>query len=131
MAAPILDLDKLTDRPTVIIDGQEYWLLTLDIMPPLDAHHFSQMHERASALLAGDRQLSEPEEAELAALPNRLCRLVLEAPEDVHARLDDRKRMLIARQAITTFQTGLRMPAAEASPVPAGTPSTGASGFRG
>lgn len=126
----ILNLDSLVDRPTIIIGEKEYWLLTLDILPPLDAHRLQRWGERVTALM--DKPvLTADEEAELKQLPDRMCRMVLEAPEDVLATLSDRVRMLIAETAVTTFRSGLRRtPPSAAATTAAEDPSTGESGSR-
>jgi hypothetical protein len=127
MAAPILNLDSLVDRPTVVINDKEYWLLTLDILPPLDAHRLQFMTQRVAELLGQATPLSEDEERELKTLPDRMCRMVLDAPDDVHQALTDPKRMLIAETAATTFRSGLRIPPL-AGPTAAAASSTGESG---
>lgn len=130
MAKPILNLDSLIDRPVITLGEKEYWLLTPDILPPLQRHQFARDSARADAL-ADKQDLTEEERQELAAIPNTLCRLVLDAPEDVHAGLSDAQRMLIAATAYTTFHNGLRMglptPAAPTSPA---SPSSGETSSR-
>jgi len=127
----ILNLDSLIDRPTVKVHGQEFWLVTLDIMPPLDAHRLQRASERVTEL-RGKPALTEDEERELATLPDRMCRMVMpEAPDTVHASLIDPVRMLIVEAAATTFRNGLQMfPPPAAAPSEAETtetsPSTGA-----
>lgn len=127
MAVPILNLDSLVDRPTVVIDGTEYWLVTPDILPPLDGHRLQRLMGRVMTL-SGQATLSEDEERELGGLPDRLCRLVLEAPDAVHQKLDDRRRMLIAETAVTTFRSGLQMAPMAGPASPTARPSTGESG---
>lgn len=129
MATPILDLDSLVDRPTVVIGGNEYWLITLDIMPPLDTHRLQRGMQRVAALLS-QAELTDDEQKELEVLPDTLCRLVLDAPDSVHKPLSNRTRMLIAETAVSTFRTGLRLPALTAPNLPAAT-STGESGSLG
>lgn len=129
MAAPILDLDSLVDRPTVVIGGKEYWLITLDIMPPLDTHRLQRGMQRVAALLA-QADLSADDEKELETLPDRLCRMVLDAPDDVHLGLSNRTRMLIAETAVSTFRTGLRLAALTGQEAPSA-PSIGESGSLG
>jgi len=130
MAAPILDLDKLVDRPTVVIDGKEYWLLTPDILPPLDSHHFHHMWQRTSELME-KADLTDDEKAELGALPNRMCRLVLpEAPDAVHEALTDRKRMVVIGVASRTFFVRSPLTPQAGHATEAASPSTGANGSR-
>lgn len=130
--AKILNLDSLIDRPVVVIKGAEYWLLTPDIMPPLDTHRVQQMFKRVSTLV-DKPELTEEEQQELKALPDSMCRIVLQAADDVHAGLTDSERMLTVETALTTFRSGQRMtPPSAAAPAPvAESPSTGANGSRG
>lgn len=108
MAKPILDLDSLTDRPVIQINGHEHWLITPDVMPVLDNYTFTKKAARADAL-AAKTDLTDEERQELQVLPDELCRLVLDAPDAVHGGLNDRQRMLIVATAYSTFRTGLRM----------------------
>jgi len=119
MAAPILNLDSLVDRPTVVINDKEYWLKTIDILSPLAGYELQRLMKRSGELLDDKiaRELNEDEKKELDAIPNRACRLVLEAPDAVHTSLDkdvphsgDSVRMLIAQTAISTFRNGLTIP---------------------
>lgn len=102
MAAPILDLDTFADRPTVLIDGTEYELLTHSLLSPLDGHRMSTAYARISELME-KAALTPEEEHELEALPDRMCRMVLEAPEEVHVKLTKKQRMAI----LSTFSTVL------------------------
>jgi hypothetical protein len=97
---PVLNLDSLIDRPVVIIDGHEYQLLTQAILPPIDVHRLAKFSRRIE-VLTQQEDLTAAEEAELTALPDRICRLLLEAPNEVHAKLTDTKRMEIAATFLT------------------------------
>jgi|SRR6185503_16252372 len=96
MAAPntVLDLDHLADRPIVRINGKEYQLLTNNTIPPLSGHRFWKCAARQQALVLAENP-SEDDLAEMAALPDRMCRLVLMASDDVHCGLTDVQRMEI------------------------------------
>lgn len=123
MAAPILNLDSLVDRQTVRIDAQEYELLTVDLLPPLDAHRLSRCANRIGVLMA-QADLTEAEEAELDDLPKRMCRLLLVAPDEVQQRLTQRHRMAIVATFLTPPQP-TRPLGSDALPAP---PSTGVNG---
>lgn len=120
----ILHLDSLANRPVVVIDGKEYEILMQQMLPPLDSHRVVRIYARGEALMeaALTRDLSAEEEAELAAIPDRICRLVLVAPEEVHAALEDRQRMAI----VAAFNQVLPMePSTESTTAPTASPSTG------
>ena len=84
------------------------------------------MTQRVAELLVKP-ELSEDEQSELGKLPDRMCRMVLDAPDGVHQALTDPKRMLIAETAATTFRSGLRIPPLHGPTTPAA-PSTGGNG---
>lgn len=108
MAKPILDLDTLTDRLTIILNGKEHWLITPDIMPVLDNRRFLKSAQRQDELASKD-DLTAEEQEELARIPRELCRLVLDAPDDVLEAMTDRQRMLVIATAYSTFRNGLQM----------------------
>ncbi len=99
-SVPLLTLDSLTDRPVIVIKGQEYLLITNALLPPLDAHRVQRMSLRIEALMQQETLTTE-EEQELDTIPDKMCRVVLEAPDDVQAGLTNRQRMDI----IGTFAT--------------------------
>jgi hypothetical protein len=126
MATPILDLDTLANRPVVTFKGKEYWLRTPEILPPLQSYKLKKTFEKA-AELEGKAELSQDEQTELQHIPDRLCRLVLDAPEEVLAELSDDLRTLVVQKAITSFQSGPMFPPQGAGPTsPAAESSTGA-----
>lgn len=90
----ILDLASLVDRPVVVIDGHEYELFTFDLLPAMDASRI----RRWSACLDALALLPEPTEAdeqEAIDLSDRICRVVLDAPGDIHEKLTQRQRSKI------------------------------------
>jgi len=120
MAPPIriLDLDSLANKPVVVIDGTDYLLLTPQLLPPLDSYRLKQYGDRIEELRV-KKPLTEDDEREMVKLLDQMCRLVLIAPEDVHAKLLDRQRtavlegfldaplmVLAAREASQPNQTG-------------------------
>lgn len=91
---PILDLDTLTPPPSVRIDGHDYVLKVLDGLTLLEHNRLQQVQPRLSVLL--DLAVpSEGELRELAVLLDAVCRLVLEAPDEVQRRLNDPQRMAV------------------------------------
>lgn len=124
MASPsvVLDLDTLANRPTVIIGGHEYRLFTVDLLPPLDNYRLRKLVKRGDELSLKD-DLTEAELDELAGpvvkdddgtpkttpegeklrrggLLDKIARIVIEAPIEVHEKLTDRQRVEIYQ----TFQ---------------------------
>lgn len=133
MAAPVLNLDSLVDRPTVVINGRHYWMVNIDMLPPLDLHRLIAMQKQIDGLIAKSERgepLEESDQTRLSVLPDEICRMVLEAPDDVHLALDDRKRMLIAKTALQpSFLMALQAPPSTGETTPAAaSPSTGESG---
>jgi hypothetical protein len=120
---PILDLDALVSGASIRIAGTDYPLVTPTRLPPLDGHRFGRYASRIDDL-STKTDLTEAEETELAALPDRMCRLVLRAPSEVHQALDDVQRMAIVEAFMTVPPTARTVGATTASP---GHPSTGAS----
>lgn len=96
----LLTLDSLIDRPVVVIKGREYLLITNAMLPPLDAHKVQRYANRIDALMKQD-EVSEAEEQELATLPDKMCRLILDAPDAVQLTLTDRQRMEIIGAFVT------------------------------
>lgn len=120
MAPPIriLDLDSLANRPVVVIDEKEYRLLTPSLLPPLDSYRMKQYSARIDALSAKEI-LTPDEESEMALVLDRMCRLILIAPDEVHTKLVDNLRteilegflnapsmLLAARETSQTNPTG-------------------------
>lgn len=132
---PVLNLDRLADRPVVIIGGEEYRLYTTDLLPPLDHYRVRKLIKRIDEItLQADGSprfdLTEAEEDELAGrevtepaadgapsgrksrtpraavrmvrrggLLDQAVRIVLDAPDAIHTRLDDRQRV----EVLATF----------------------------
>lgn len=96
---PVLDLDTIADRPTVVIRGKSYRLWSIDLLPPLDNHRVRKLLKRNNELAQKD-ELTKAEEKELKAIFDEITRIVLEAPDAVHAKLTDKQRAEI----INVFQ---------------------------
>lgn len=90
----VLDLSKPLPGLPVQIDDQTYTVIAPRMLPPITSHRFLGQLRRLDRLLEQET-LSDDEQRDLEALPDRLCRLILDAPEDVHARLTDAHRMAI------------------------------------
>jgi hypothetical protein len=97
---PVLDLDTLADRPTVIFGKKEYRLWSSDLLPPLDNHRVRKLIRRIDEIALKDGELTKAEENELKKLFDEVTRVVLDAPDAVHKKLTDKHRAEIIR----TFQ---------------------------
>jgi hypothetical protein len=95
----VLNLDTLTDRPVVIIGGQEYRLWSIDLLPPLDNHRVRKLLRRNDEL-ALKEDLTDEEATELDRLFDAIVRIVLDAPAEIHEQLTNKQRAEIIR----TFQ---------------------------
>lgn len=105
-SATVLRLETLVERRAVSIDGVAYPLLYPDQLPLVDYVVIEQLTAQYREILA-DPQTSqlrtsytEDEKRALSANLDRRVRLVLDAPDTVHATLTDLQRMEIYR----TFQ---------------------------
>lgn len=103
MAKPLLNLDTLTERATVAIDGTPYALLPPDALSAVDYHRFRRLTPRLETLWNQETPLMPDEEKELEQILAALCSIVLEAPPDVHARLTDMQRLAV-------YQAFLKLP---------------------
>lgn len=92
---PILDLKTLTSRQQVRIDGRLYELRSPDELSLLAYRQHAARFVRLGALLQ-KKSINATESKEQAALLDGLCRLILDAPPQVHARLHDGQRLQIA-----------------------------------
>lgn len=111
----ILDLDHLISADAVLIDSVEYDLLTADMLAPLDGYVMQTFGDRVEQLMK-QSELSDEERLELERLPDRICRLVLDAPDTVLQKLTTRQRMAVmatfterTRQARLLTETAQRM----------------------
>ena len=125
-AQPLLDLTTLVERPFIRIDGQRYDLVDARELSPLDFHRLMRKLGEIQAI--DPTTADEAELTRLAKLWDELCRSILIAPDEIHARLKDHHRTAIIR-AFTQLQheAAARARSAEAAAVPPdGTMSTGA-----
>jgi len=121
MAAPILNLSNLIDKPTIVLaDGTSCRMVTHGLLPPLESHRLIKMSERAQMLVQKNGNLTPEEEKELAALPDQMCRIVLLATDEQHKQITDLERWEI----VSTFLSPPRMnPPAERGPTEAAIPT--------
>ena len=105
----LLDLDTLVSRSTIKIDGEEYELRAGDEFSAVENHRLRRRGLRIGTLMDKNAALKEAEEKELSRLLDELCREILLAPDEVHARLRDTHRFLIAKTFTRLQQDSLRL----------------------
>lgn len=123
---PILDLDDLTELPSVKINGALHPLRGIGMLAPMELHRLQRMSARYDAII-NKADLTPEEEKEIDALPDRMCRTVLMAPDDVHTSLTDWHRMRVIQaffELPLRADAGARVPAA-AQPNPLTDPTIG------
>jgi hypothetical protein len=104
----LLDLDTLTERPFVIIDGVRYELPKSDELSVLTNHRLTKLGMGLKAIEDLDDP-SESDDAEYERLLKQLCDLVLIAPDDVKARLLSGQRVAVA-MAFTQLRRRMTRP---------------------
>lgn len=128
---PVLDLDDLTELPSVRINGTDHPLRSFGMLAPMELHRLQRAFARYEEVTSkASGELTAAEEKELSDLPDSMCRTVLMAPDDVHRALDDWRRMRILN---AFFDLPLRAGArglGAAADVPTTTPTTGESSSR-
>lgn len=105
-AAPLLDLTVALDRPCVRVNGVNYQIRTATDLTIGEYQHLSFVAPQLSALLA-KKDASKEEDAERSRMLDDLCRLAVNAPDEVHDSLGDVNRMKV----FSTF-TSLLFPSA-------------------
>ncbi len=146
----VLNLDRLTDRPVVVINGAEHRLYTVDLLPPLENYRLRKMLKRIEELSTKE-DLTDAEIDELAGpesdeteevdgetvkvrrggLLDKATRIILKAPLDVHQKLRDHQRVEIIQlfpvpSLILKYTAAATEKAAEAETEPIPTGSTSA-----
>lgn len=106
--APLLDLSTFTERPTIIIDGEQYELHNPEEFSVLDYQRIASDGRKLARLIDAD-ELDEEQAVELRTVLDRTTRRLLIAPEEVHAKLGDMHRVAIAR-AFTSLQRATLRP---------------------
>lgn len=122
---PVLDIHTVAQGSPVRIDGRTYTLRNALALTLQQSLALEQMTPRISQLMKRADRLKKPEFQELAQGLDTICRIVLDAPDGVHARLTDPNRVAILRAFIQ-----LRPVTRPRSGAPRATRSTGARSFR-
>jgi hypothetical protein len=107
--APVLSLTTLVEFPTVDIDGTRYKLLPADAMTLRDRITLEATEKNLLTLINAGTG-TDDDEREISALLDQNCRQVLQAPEEVHARLTDPHRLLIVQAFIGLPRASSRQP---------------------
>ncbi|HMJ87978.1 MAG TPA: hypothetical protein VK504_32600 [Vicinamibacterales bacterium] len=126
-----LDLSTLVERHHVRIDGERYELRHPDEFSLIEQLRLFRQAKRVVELvtiLTSDTATpSEAEEKEYETLLDLTCRAVLDAPDEVHARLREEHRSAISR-AFTQLQSETNSrKRAGANPVTTAAPETNGS----
>lgn len=97
---PLLDLDTLIVRPTILVDGVTYELMSADELSVLASHRFGVWGQRIEALSAQEDDAAGAEREELI---DKVCRAaIVGMPEAVFEKLSGAHK-----SAITDVFTGL------------------------
>lgn len=100
---PLLNLDTLVEHRTVRIryvgaDGQptegEYDLLNTEEVSILDYHRIAKQTERVHAMM-GSKDMTDEQAVDLSSLLDELCKFVLKAPAEVHAKIVDLNKLRV------------------------------------
>ena len=94
--APILSLDTFTNREHISIDGAVYDLFGPGDLSIFDYHRLAKDSERLQKLMEKEDP-SQDEERELSSSLDRICRRILDAPDEIHGKLRDSHRFAIAK----------------------------------
>lgn len=131
-AAPLLSLNTLVDRPMVEIDGVKYALSVPDALSLMDCQrlHLSMTSIDALSPKLHSGTLSTDEEAELSTAFGKVCRIVLDAPEKVQAKLTAIHRLYIYQAFLRLPQSTLRLVGAMGKAEATTSRQTGANSFR-
>ncbi len=101
---PLLNLDTLVEHRTVRIDRVEYDLLNPEEVSLLDYHRIQKQSNRVAAMMEAAEMTDEQAE-DLSRLLDSLCKFVLRAPEEVHAKLIDTNKLRVI-EVFTNLQRG-------------------------
>lgn len=130
--APLLNLDTFHAKTSVVIDGTPYQILApngLSLMALRKVRPLVVQLEvlRTLETLTDDQHLAEK------ALLDGICRVVLDAPADVHAKLDDLQRLAVYLTFLALPSSMLELLGAKSTMGASAptSPSTGASSSRG
>lgn len=130
----LLDLDTITDRPVIAIDGETYAIRSPGELSVVESHRFGRWGKRIEELADQDGDAAE---AELDALVAKVCKAILvDVPDEVFGKLPGAQRWAIidlftALRLRETLKVAGAMTAAR-GPIPDSLGSlTGASSFPG
>lgn len=101
---PLLNLDTLVEHRTVRVDGVAYDLLNPEEVSLLDYHRIAKQSARVASALEAE-EMTDEQAVELSRLLDSLCRFILRAPEEVHAKLTDANKLRVL-QVFTELQKG-------------------------
>lgn len=122
---PLLDLNTLVERPTIRVNGELYGLRDPDEVNLLEMERLKRLGEKVDVL--GKDNISEAEIEEALKALDIACRMVLDAPDDVHRKLRDSHRMQILKVFTDLHRVTAPAPAPEATaPAPATAAETAA-----
>lgn len=96
MAKPLLEIETLIERPTIIIDEESYEIRSPDELSVIDTHRLSSQGRRLDALMAKDK-LSAVDKKQLSKLLTDISNFIMVGvPDDVGEKLSDTQRFEIA-----------------------------------
>lgn len=98
--APLLDLDTLTARPVIAIDGTKYEILSAEELSVIDSHRFGRWGRRIKELSEVDSEDAEKELNELVDLAAR--KVLVGVSDEIFAKLSG-----ASRWAVVDLFTGL------------------------
>lgn len=109
---PLLNLDTLIERATVVIDGESHEITSPSELSIIDHHRLGRQGSRLEVLLQKD-DASVQELDETKELLDTLCRSVLRAPDEVHEKLTDTHRLQLAQAFTELLMATVRPPGAK------------------
>lgn len=114
MSKALLDLDSLVVRPTIMIDGKSYEILSPDELPVLTSHMLTVKSKRYDELMQKN-DLAHEEREELSSLVRMVSdKIMTPVPLEVTAKLSDAHRLSVI-EAFSTLL--LRTKAATAAAI--------------
>ena len=90
--APVLDLDALTTRETIVFGGAEYGLRSLERDFGLEEEHRLKNEGQEFLKLWESEKLSQAKYRRMTELLDRIFNVVLDAPDDVKAKITPGQR---------------------------------------
>jgi hypothetical protein len=91
----VLNFDQQDETALVVtIDQQSYPFLHPTRVTPIERHRLIKLQRRGDEL-AQKADLTDEERTELESIPDQMTRIVVEAPDEIHKKLNDQQRMAI------------------------------------